>query len=87
KISHQYLAKQTRINTGKLNVEDFKELTNFVAAQQGKYFAKCFNWMKECEQKPKGPLRFRDTGGHRFKPFRYMHLGQFVPLGGEQTAA
>ncbi|PWA73161.1 NAD(P)H dehydrogenase B4 [Artemisia annua] len=58
-----------------------------VAAQQGKYLAKCFNRMKECEEKPEGPLRFRDTGRHRFKPFRYKHLGQFAPLGGEQTAA
>nr|GEZ14997.1 external alternative NAD(P)H-ubiquinone oxidoreductase B2, mitochondrial-like [Tanacetum cinerariifolium] len=58
-----------------------------VAAQQGKYLAKCFNRMKECEEKPEGPLRFRDTGRHRFKPFRYTHLGQFAPLGGEQTAA
>ncbi|GJR56529.1 hypothetical protein Tco_1407050 [Tanacetum coccineum] len=57
-----------------------------LGAQQGKYVAKCFNWMKECEQKPKGPLRFRDTGRHGFKPFRYTHLCQFAPLGGEQTA-
>ncbi|XP_071710087.1 external alternative NAD(P)H-ubiquinone oxidoreductase B2, mitochondrial-like [Rutidosis leptorrhynchoides] len=58
-----------------------------VAAQQGEYLAKCFNRMKECEENPEGPIRFRDTGRHRFKPFRYKHLGQFAPLGGEQTAA
>ncbi|KAI7740966.1 hypothetical protein M8C21_006877 [Ambrosia artemisiifolia] len=58
-----------------------------VAAQQGEYLAKCFNRMKECEANPEGPIRFRDSGRHRFKPFRYKHLGQFAPLGGEQTAA
>ncbi|PWA51216.1 external alternative NAD(P)H-ubiquinone oxidoreductase B2, mitochondrial [Artemisia annua] len=41
--------------------------------------------MKECEQKPEPPLRA--TGRHRFKPFRHTHLGQFAPLGGEQTEA
>ncbi|PIA34374.1 hypothetical protein AQUCO_03800171v1 [Aquilegia coerulea] len=58
-----------------------------VAAQQGQYLAKCFNRMKECDQNPEGPLRIRDEGRHRFHPFRYRHLGQFAPLGGEQTAA
>ncbi|KAM0059086.1 putative NADH:ubiquinone reductase (non-electrogenic) [Helianthus debilis subsp. tardiflorus] len=58
-----------------------------VAAQQGEYLAKCFNRMKECEENPEGPIRFRDSGRHHFKPFRYKHLGQFAPLGGEQTAA
>ncbi|KAF5180731.1 External alternative NAD(P)H-ubiquinone oxidoreductase [Thalictrum thalictroides] len=58
-----------------------------VAAQQGQYLAKCFNRMKECDQNPEGPLRIRDEGRHRFRPFRYRHLGQFAPLGGEQTAA
>ncbi|XP_047317844.1 external alternative NAD(P)H-ubiquinone oxidoreductase B2, mitochondrial-like [Impatiens glandulifera] len=58
-----------------------------VAAQQGVYLAKCFNNMEECEKNPEGPLRFRGTGNHRFHPFRYRHLGQFAPLGGEQTAA
>ncbi|KAL5716605.1 NADH:ubiquinone reductase (non-electrogenic) [Ranunculus cassubicifolius] len=58
-----------------------------VANQQGQYLAKCFNRMKECEQNPEGPLRVRDMGRHRFRPFRYRHLGQFAPLGGEQTAA
>ncbi|KAL2341959.1 hypothetical protein Fmac_009899 [Flemingia macrophylla] len=58
-----------------------------VASQQGTYLAKCFNRMEECEQNPEGPLRFREEGRHRFKPFRYKHLGQFAPLGGEQTAA
>ncbi|KAJ7968459.1 external alternative NAD(P)H-ubiquinone oxidoreductase B2, mitochondrial-like [Quillaja saponaria] len=58
-----------------------------VAAQQGAYLAKCFNRMEECEKNPEGPLRFRGEGRHRFRPFRYKHLGQFAPLGGEQTAA
>ncbi|XP_055804649.1 external alternative NAD(P)H-ubiquinone oxidoreductase B2, mitochondrial isoform X2 [Solanum dulcamara] len=58
-----------------------------VASQQGVYLAKCFNRMEECEKNPEGPLRFRGEGRHRFRPFRYRHLGQFAPLGGEQTAA
>ncbi|XP_040863127.1 external alternative NAD(P)H-ubiquinone oxidoreductase B2, mitochondrial [Glycine max] len=58
-----------------------------VAAQQGVYLADCFNRMEECEKYPEGPLRFRGVGRHRFRPFRYRHLGQFAPLGGEQTAA
>ncbi|KAK4271420.1 hypothetical protein QN277_020120 [Acacia crassicarpa] len=83
-----------------LNIEEFKAaLSNVdsqmkflpataqVASQQGAYLAKCFNRMEECEKNPEGPLRFRGEGRHRFKPFRYKHLGQFAPLGGEQTAA
>ncbi|KAL5772553.1 hypothetical protein ACOSQ2_012477 [Xanthoceras sorbifolium] len=83
-----------------LNIEEFKSAlsevdsqmknlpaTAQVAAQQGAYLAKCFNRMEECEQNPEGPLRFRGSGRHRFQPFRYRHLGQFAPLGGEQTAA
>ncbi|PKA45698.1 NAD(P)H dehydrogenase B3, mitochondrial [Apostasia shenzhenica] len=58
-----------------------------VAAQEGEYLARCFNKMKKCDENPEGPLRIRGTGRHRFKPFRYRHLGQFAPLGGEQTAA
>ncbi|KAL5730645.1 NADH:ubiquinone reductase (non-electrogenic) [Ranunculus cassubicifolius] len=58
-----------------------------VAAQQGTYLAKCFNRMDKAEMNPEGPLRFRGEGRHRFRPFRYKHLGQFAPLGGEQTAA
>ncbi|XP_031276767.1 external alternative NAD(P)H-ubiquinone oxidoreductase B2, mitochondrial [Pistacia vera] len=83
-----------------LNIEEFKKAlsevdtqmknlpaTAQVAAQQGVYLAKCFNRMEECERNPEGPLRFRGSGRHRFQPFRYKHLGQFAPLGGEQTAA
>ncbi|XP_044462399.1 external alternative NAD(P)H-ubiquinone oxidoreductase B2, mitochondrial-like [Mangifera indica] len=83
-----------------LNIEEFKKAlsevdtqmknlpaTAQVAAQQGAYLAKCFNRMEECEKNPEGPLRFRESGRHRFQPFRYRHLGQFAPLGGEQTAA
>ncbi|XP_057461165.1 external alternative NAD(P)H-ubiquinone oxidoreductase B3, mitochondrial-like [Actinidia eriantha] len=58
-----------------------------VAAQQGAYLASCFNRMEACEKNPEGPLRFRGSGRHRFRPFRYKHFGQFAPLGGEQTAA
>ncbi|KAD4982349.1 hypothetical protein E3N88_19020 [Mikania micrantha] len=83
-----------------LNVEEFKSAlsqvdsqmknlpaTAQVAAQQGSYLADCFNRMEECTKNPEGPLRFRESGRHRFRPFRYRHLGQFAPLGGEQTAA
>ncbi|KAJ4703367.1 External alternative NAD(P)H-ubiquinone oxidoreductase [Melia azedarach] len=86
--------------TIELNIEEFKSAlsevdtqmknlpaTAQVAAQQGAYLAKCFNRMEEAEKNPEGPLRFRGTGRHRFQPFRYRHLGQFAPLGGEQTAA
>ncbi|KAJ4975823.1 hypothetical protein NE237_000929 [Protea cynaroides] len=58
-----------------------------VASQQGAYLADCYNRMEKCEENPEGPLRFRGEGRHRFRPFQYKHLGQFAPLGGEQTAA
>ncbi|XP_020099668.1 external alternative NAD(P)H-ubiquinone oxidoreductase B1, mitochondrial-like isoform X3 [Ananas comosus] len=58
-----------------------------VAAQQGQYLAQCFNSMRDCEEHPTGPLRLRDSGRHRFRPFQYKHFGQFAPLGGEQAAA
>ncbi|KAJ0983692.1 hypothetical protein J5N97_011947 [Dioscorea zingiberensis] len=83
-----------------LNIEEFKKAlanvdsqvknlpaTAQVAAQQGQYLAQCFNKMKQCEENPEGPRRIREPGRHRFRPFRYRHLGQFAPLGGEQTAA
>ncbi|KAJ6728672.1 putative proteinDH DEHYDROGENASE [Salix koriyanagi] len=83
-----------------LNIEEFKKAlsevdsqmknhpaTAQVAAQQGTYLAKCFNRMEEAEKNPEGPIRFREEGRHRFRPFRYKHLGQFAPLGGEQAAA
>ena len=47
------------------------KMTMQVASQQGVYLAKCFNRMEECEKNPEGPLRFRGTGRHRFRPFRY----------------
>lgn len=53
------------------------EMSFQVAAQQGAYLAKCFNRMEECEQNPEGPLRFRGTGRHRFRPFRYHSLSLF----------
>lgn len=83
-----------------LSIEEFKKAivdvdrqvkmlpaTAQVAAQQGNYLAKCFNKMKDTEENPEGPIRIREPGRHRFRPFRYKHLGQFAPLGGEQTAA
>ncbi|KAL0645211.1 hypothetical protein Bca4012_043502 [Brassica carinata] len=65
----------------------FLPATAQVAAQQGTYLAKCFDRMEECEKNPEGPIRMRGEGRHRFRPFRYRHLGSFAPLGGEQTAA
>lgn len=83
-----------------LNIEEFKKVladvdsqvktlpaTAQVAAQQGNYLARCFNKRKDSEENPEGPIRIRESGRHRFRPFRYKHLGQFAPLGGEQTAA
>ncbi|KAJ0490137.1 putative NADH:ubiquinone reductase (non-electrogenic) [Helianthus annuus] len=58
-----------------LSEVDTKMKSLHVAAQQGEYLAKCFNMMKECEENPEGPIRFRDSGRHHFKPFRYKHLG------------
>ncbi|XP_010540865.1 PREDICTED: external alternative NAD(P)H-ubiquinone oxidoreductase B1, mitochondrial [Tarenaya hassleriana] len=58
-----------------------------VAAQQGAYLAQCFNRMKQCEEQPEGPMRFKDGSHHQFRPFQYKHFGQFAPLGGEQAAA
>ncbi|XP_072988113.1 external alternative NAD(P)H-ubiquinone oxidoreductase B3, mitochondrial-like [Typha latifolia] len=83
-----------------INIEEFKKAlavvdsqvkmlpaTAQVAAQEGDYLARCFNKMKICAEHPEGPLRIRGQGRHRFHPFQYRHLGQFAPLGGEQTAA
>ncbi|PIA55007.1 hypothetical protein AQUCO_00800024v1 [Aquilegia coerulea] len=78
-----------------VDIEGFKsslsqvdsQMKNLPATAQGSYLARCFNRMDECEENPEGPLRFRGMGRHRFHPFRYKHLGQFAPLGGEQTAA
>ncbi|KAK1437958.1 hypothetical protein QVD17_03758 [Tagetes erecta] len=58
-----------------------------VAAQQGTYLSRCFNKMDLAKITPEGPRRFKGTGRHEFLPFRYKHLGQFAPLGGEQAAA
>lgn len=85
-----------------VNIEEFKKAlshvdsqvksipaTAQVAAQQGHYLAECFNKMDQCKEHPEGPLRMTGTGSgrHNFRPFRYKHLGQFAPLGGEQAAA
>ncbi|XP_057954347.1 external alternative NAD(P)H-ubiquinone oxidoreductase B1, mitochondrial-like isoform X1 [Malania oleifera] len=58
-----------------------------VAAQQGTYLSRCFNRMETSKDNPEGPRRFRGSGRHLFRPFRYKHFGQFAPLGGEQAAA
>lgn len=58
-----------------------------VAAQQGAYLSRCFNRREHCKDNPEGPRRFVGSGRHAFVPFRYKHLGQFAPLGGEQAAA
>ncbi|PIN13971.1 NADH-dehydrogenase (ubiquinone) [Handroanthus impetiginosus] len=58
-----------------------------VAAQQGAYLSRCFNERERCLKDPEGPRKFRSGGRHEFRPFRYRHLGQFAPLGGEQAAA
>ncbi|KAI3732072.1 hypothetical protein L1987_63269 [Smallanthus sonchifolius] len=95
--------KADKDSSGTLTVKEFQEAlddicdrypqmknlpaTAQVAAQQGSYLADCFNRMEQCTKNPEGPLRFREFGRHRFRPFRYKHLGQFAPLGGEQTAA
>lgn len=57
-----------------------------VAAQQGVYLAGTFNHLAKHEP-DNGPMRIRREGRHRCQPFRYQHLGQFAPLGGEQAAA
>nr|GEV17727.1 external alternative NAD(P)H-ubiquinone oxidoreductase B2, mitochondrial-like [Tanacetum cinerariifolium] len=59
--------------------------TSQAETQQGTYLADCFNRMDECKKNPDDPIRFRDSGRHRFRPFRYKHLGHFAPLGGEET--
>ncbi|KFK40453.1 hypothetical protein AALP_AA3G375000 [Arabis alpina] len=95
-----HLLKSANGEDTEINIENFKKAltevdsqmknlppTAQVAAQQGKYLAKCFNRMDKCEKKPEGPLRFRGEGRHRFQPFRYTHFGSFAPLGGEQAAA
>ncbi|CAA3016359.1 external alternative NAD(P)H-ubiquinone oxidoreductase B1, mitochondrial-like isoform X1 [Olea europaea var. sylvestris] len=58
-----------------------------VAAQQGAYLSRCFNLKLKHKHDPEGPRRFRGSGRHEFRPFRYRHFGKFAPLGGEQAAA
>ncbi|CAN1231773.1 External alternative NAD(P)H-ubiquinone oxidoreductase B1, mitochondrial [Linum perenne] len=42
-----------------------------VAAQQGKYLARCFNRRNQSKEQPEGPRRFAGAGGrHFFAPFR-----------------
>lgn len=47
-------------------------ILNQVASQQGDYLARCFNKMKKAEEHPEGPVRIREPGRHRFRPFRYI---------------
>ncbi|CAI5989244.1 unnamed protein product [Closterium sp. NIES-65] len=58
-----------------------------VAAQQGQYVARCFNRLLDPGLTPEGPLKLRGEGRHLLQPFRYVHLGQFAPLGSETMAA
>ncbi|CAI5500566.1 unnamed protein product [Closterium sp. Naga37s-1] len=58
-----------------------------VAAQQGQYVARCFNRLLDPALPPEGPMKLRGEGRHLLQPFRYVHLGQFAPLGSETTAA
>ncbi|CAI5495354.1 unnamed protein product [Closterium sp. Naga37s-1] len=58
-----------------------------VAAQQGQYVARCFNRLLDPALPPEGPPKLRGEGRHLLQPFRYVHLGQFAPLGSETTAA
>ncbi|CAI5458367.1 unnamed protein product [Closterium sp. Yama58-4] len=58
-----------------------------VAAQQGQYVARCFNRLLDPALMPEGPPKLRGEGRHLLQPFRYVHLGQFAPLGSETTAA
>lgn len=95
------LLKDSKGNDRKeVNIEEFKLVLSLVdsqrkclpataqvAAQQGTYLSKCFNRRKQCEENPEGPRRFRGSGQHHFRPFRYKHFGQFAPLGGEEAAA
>ncbi|KAL0301992.1 UNVERIFIED_CONTAM: External alternative NAD(P)H-ubiquinone oxidoreductase B1, mitochondrial [Sesamum radiatum] len=87
-------------NREEIDIEEFKSALSIVdkqtkslpataqvAAQQGTYLSSCFNKMEKCKQNPEGPRKFRSGGRHEFRPFRYRHLGQFAPLGGEQAAA
>ncbi|GJP79202.1 hypothetical protein CLOP_g9456 [Closterium sp. NIES-67] len=57
-----------------------------VAAQQGEYMARCFNRLLEPSLKPEGPPKLRGEERHVLQPFRYVHWGQFAPLGSETTA-
>ncbi|XP_031092825.1 external alternative NAD(P)H-ubiquinone oxidoreductase B1, mitochondrial-like [Ipomoea triloba] len=85
---------------GEIDIEGFKlalshvdsqtkslPATAQVAAQQGAYLSSCFNRWEQCKSNPEGPRRFKSSGRHEFRPFRYRHLGQFAPLGGDQAAA
>ncbi|KAG1365410.1 external alternative NAD(P)H-ubiquinone oxidoreductase B3, mitochondrial [Cocos nucifera] len=72
-----------------LDIEEFKKAlanvdsqvknlpaTAQVAAQQGNYLARCFNKMKESDENPEGPLRIRESGRHRFRPFSLYAMDQ-----------
>ncbi|XP_057487276.1 external alternative NAD(P)H-ubiquinone oxidoreductase B1, mitochondrial-like [Actinidia eriantha] len=96
-----YLLKDAQGNEREeVNYEEFKSAlclvdsqakslpaTAQVAAQQGAYLSRCFNIREQCETNPEGPRLFRGSARHQFRPFRYKHLGQFAPLGGDQAAA
>ncbi|XP_038888314.1 external alternative NAD(P)H-ubiquinone oxidoreductase B1, mitochondrial-like [Benincasa hispida] len=94
------LLKDSQGHENEIDIEGFKSAlshadtqmkslpaTAQVAAQQGAYLSRCFNRREYCTENPEGPRRFKSSGRHQFLPFRYKHLGQFAPLGGEQAAA
>lgn len=94
------LLKDSKNDREEVDIEGFKSAllhadkqtkslpaTAQVAAQQGAYLARCFNLWDQCKSNPEGPRKFKSGGRHEFLPFRYRHLGQFAPLGGEQAAA
>ncbi|GJZ83336.1 hypothetical protein Tco_0648509 [Tanacetum coccineum] len=58
-LSYEVVVWSTGIGTHPV-IMDFMKQIGQVAAQQGKYLAKCFNRMKECEQMLEGPLRVRE---------------------------
>ncbi|PSS05754.1 External alternative NAD(P)H-ubiquinone oxidoreductase [Actinidia chinensis var. chinensis] len=96
-----YLLKDAQGNEREeVNYEEFKSAicrvdsqtkclpaTAQVAAQQGAYLSRCFNIREQSETNPEGPRIFGGSARHQFRPFRYKHLGQFAPLGGDQAAA
>lgn len=66
--------------SSKYNVYIYITFCMQVAAQQGTYLSKCFNRREQCEENPEGPRRFRGSGQHNFRPFRYAVYFMLVSL-------